>query len=67
MKNRYEEQLEQWISEYRLVYKETSDSTEIHNILMDLFKTRCDGKRVALWGAGRKNTEKSHAAVILKK
>lgn len=67
MKNRYEEQLEQWISEYGLEYKETSDSTEIHNILMDLFKTRCDGKRVALWGAGRKNTENSHAAVILKK
>ena len=67
MKNRYEEQLEQLINEYGLAYKEACDSTEIHNILMDLFKTRCDGKRVALWGAGRKNTENSHAAVILKK
>ncbi len=65
--NRYEKQLEQWINEYGLAYNGASDSTEIHNILMDLFKTRCDGKRVALWGAGRKNTENSHAAVILKK
>lgn len=67
MKNRYEEQLEQWITEYGLEYQEACDSTQIHNLLMDLFKTRCDGKRVALWGAGRKNTENSHAAVILKK
>lgn len=66
-KNKYELQLDNWLEEYGLTYKEQSDSTEIHNILMDLFKTRCDGKRVALWGAGRKNTENSHAAIILKK
>lgn len=65
--NKYELQLEKWLKEYGLTYKEQSDSTEIHNILMDLFKTRCDGKRVALWGAGRKNTDNSHAAIILKK
>lgn len=65
--NRFEIQLQSLINEYGLNYKCPSDSTEIHNIIMDIFKTRCDGKRVALWGAGRKNTENSHAAIILKK
>lgn len=67
MKNRYEEKLDAYLKEYYLEYEEKSDSVEIHNILMELFKTRCEGKRVALWGAGRKNTENSHAAIILKK
>lgn len=67
MKNRYEQQLEAWLEEFNLRYEEKFDSAEIHNIIMELFKSRCDGKRVALWGAGRKNTENSHAAVILKK
>lgn len=67
MKNKYEMQLQSWIKEYGLEYVEQCDSVKIHNLIMDLFKTRCDGKRVALWGAGRKNTENSHAAVILKK
>lgn len=66
-KNKYEKELERLLKEYDLFYEETSDSTTIHNILMDLFKSHCDGKRVALWGAGRKNAENSHAAIILKK
>lgn len=67
MTNRFEKELSNLINEYGLYYKCPSDSTEIHNIIMDLFKSKCEGKRVALWGAGRKNTENSHAAVILKK
>lgn len=67
MKNIYEIKLENLIKEYDLLYMENNDSTEIHNIIMELFKTRCHGKKVALWGAGRKNTETSHAAIIIKK
>lgn len=67
LKNKYELRLDEMIKNAGLSYREPSDSTEIHNILMDMFKTRCDGKRVALWGAGRKNTDNSHAAIILKK
>lgn len=67
MKNIYEIQLEELINECGLKFEMKSDSTEIHNILMDIFKTRCDGKKVALWGAGRKNEDNSHAAMILKK
>lgn len=67
MENQYELQLRTLIDEYDLNYSESFDSVIIHNILMDLFKTQCEGKRVALWGAGRKNTENSHAAIILKK
>lgn len=67
MLNRFEKELNDLINEYGLCYKCPSDSAEIHNIIMDLFKIRCEGKRVALWGAGRKNSENSHAAIILKK
>lgn len=65
--NRYERKLEELIKNYHFDIELPGDSMVIHNILMDLFKTRCEGKKVALWGAGRKNTENSHAAVILKK
>ncbi len=67
MKNAYEIRLEQLLREYNLEYRETSDSMHIHRLVMEMFETRCKGKKVALWGAGRKNTENSHAAIIIKK
>lgn len=65
--NKYDEQLNDLIEKYQFKVELPGDSMVIHNTLMELFKTRCEGKKVALWGAGRKNTENSHAAVILKK
>lgn len=65
--NKYEIQLNNLIDLYGLEYTEMCDSNLVHNTLMELFKTRCEGKKVALWGAGRKNAENSHAAIILKK
>lgn len=65
--NPYDIKLNNIISKYNMIQKVASDSTVIHNILMELFKSRCSGKRTALWGAGRNNTENSHAAVIINK
>lgn len=45
----------------------SSDSVKIHNVLMDIFKTKCGDRKTALWGAGRNNSENSHAFVIIKK
>jgi|BioPla2DNA2_1021312.scaffolds.fasta_scaffold01412_12 hypothetical protein len=65
--NPYDLRLNQIIEKYDIKQQVASDSTLIHNILMELFKTRCANKRTALWGAGRNNSENSHASVIINK
>lgn len=65
--NIYDRKLENILAEYNINKSFNNNADKIHNVLMDLFKSKCEGKRTALWGAGRKNEENSHAAVILKK
>ncbi|MDF2944223.1 MAG: hypothetical protein K0S01_3081 [Herbinix sp.] len=65
--NRYDRRLKQIIEKYHMMQRPAGDSTMIHNILMELFKTRCSNKKTALWGAGRNNSENSHASVIVNK
>lgn len=67
MSNIYDQRLLGIMDKYGLEKQITSDSVTIHNILMDVFKTRCENKKTALWGAGRNNSENSHASVIIKK
>lgn len=67
MNNVYENRLEEIIQKYQIKGSNVIDGVVIHNIIMDLFKSRCEGKRTALWGAGRSNSENSHAAVIINK
>jgi hypothetical protein len=65
--NKYDIQLKAIIDKYQMTQKVAGDSTVIHNIIMELFKSRCSSKRTAIWGAGRSNSENSHAAVIINK
>ncbi len=65
--NKYDVQLNHIIDKYHMRQKVFADSLQIHNIIMELFKTRCANKKTALWGAGRNNSENSHAAVIINK
>ena len=65
--NKYDDRLNQIIEKYHMKQKMASDSLLIHNIIMELFKSRCANKKTALWGAGRNNSENSHAAVIINK
>jgi hypothetical protein len=67
MTNRYYLRMQDIVTRYGFDQQVISDSITIHNILMDIFKTRCQDKKTALWGAGRNNSENSHASVIIKK
>lgn len=66
-KNEYQKRLEDILNRYGFGASIGTDGNTIHNILMYLFKTQCTNKKTALWGAGRNNTENSHANVIIKK
>lgn len=67
MQNLYDKRLLDILDAYGLNIQLGSDSVKIHNVLMDLFKTKCGDRKTALWGAGRNNSENSHAFVIIKK
>ncbi len=67
MGNGYDERLEDILTQYQMKRDGVVDGSHIHNTVVDLFLTRCSGKRVALWGAGASNTTNSHASVIINK
>jgi hypothetical protein len=67
MENFYNQKLLNIMKKYDFEQQSLSDSSTIHNILMDLFKAKCGNKKTALWGAGRNNSENSHASIIIKK
>lgn len=67
MSTGYDKQLEEIIVKYGYKADTLADSKIIHNIIKEVFFTRCPHKKIAIWGVGKSNTVNSHAAVILTK
>ncbi len=61
----YENRLNEIIERYGCVAPELADSTLINNIIMNVFNMRCAGRKVAIWGVGKKNAVNGHCAVII--
>lgn len=66
-KNSYNSRLDEIIKKYGYVAEGITDSTQVHAAVTDIFTEKCTGKKVAIWGVGKKNTVNSHAAVIINK
>ncbi len=66
-KKGYDSRLEDIIRGYGYVAGGITDSTQVHAAVIDIFTEKCTGKKVAIWGVGKKNTVNSHAAVIINK
>ena len=64
--NYYDKKLESIIEKYDMASNDIIDSIYIKGCISKLFQEKCLNKKVALWGAGRNNTIKSHASEILK-
>lgn len=65
--NIYETRYNQILEENNLIRDDFIDSTQIHNIILELLQKRCLKKKIALWGAGYNNSLTSHASVLLTK
>ncbi len=63
----YDSRLNEIIRKYGYVAEGITDSTQVHAAVTDIFTEKCTGKKVAIWGVGKKNTVNSHAAVIINK
>jgi hypothetical protein len=63
----YDKRLEGIIKKYGYEAEGITDSTRIHDAVIGIFTEKCTGKKVAIWGVGKKNTVNSHAAVIIHK
>lgn len=66
-RNSYDKRLEDILIKYGYVAEGIINSTQIHDSIIDIFTEKCTGKKVAIWGVGKKNTVNSHAAVIINK
>lgn len=67
MNSGYDNLLEEIIIKYGYKAEALVDSKRIHNMIKEMFFTRCPNKKIAIWGVGKSNTVNSHAAVILTK
>lgn len=67
MSAKYNDLLEKIIDKYGYKPEALADSKQIHNMIKEMFFTRCPKKKIAIWGVGKNNTVNSHAAVILTK
>lgn len=65
--NIYETRYNQILKENNLIRDDFVDSTQIHNIILELLQKRCLKKKIALWGAGYNNSLTSHASILLTK
>lgn len=65
MKHIYEERLHDIIHRYDCVAPDLVDGKLINSIVLDVFNRRCGGKKVAIWGVGKKNAVNGHCAVII--
>lgn len=65
MEHRYEKRLEEIIERYGCVAPALADGKLINSIVLDVFNRRCGGKKVAIWGVGKKNAVNGHCAVII--
>ena len=65
MEHRYEKRLERIINKYGCAAPALADGKLINSIVLDVFNRRCGGKKVAIWGVGKKNAVNGHCAVII--
>lgn len=64
--NKFDCELDTILKKYDLHKKSISNVNRmIKAILTDLFKSRCTGKKIALWGVGQSIGQRNHASVIL--
>lgn len=64
----YESKFKEITTKYGMEEANTkSDSSLINSIIIKLLQERCYGKTTALWGAGKNNSQNSHASVIVNK
>ena len=52
----YDSRLNEIIRKYGYVAEGITDSTQVHAAVTDIFTEKCTGKKVAIWGVGKKNT-----------
>lgn len=67
MENYYDKKLDDIIKKYEFVAPDIADSTLINSIVLNAITKRCAGKKVAIWGVGKKNAVNGHCAVIIKR
>ena len=65
MEYKFEKRLNGIIEKYGCQAPELVDGTLINSIVLDVFRRRCSGKKVAIWGVGKKNAVNGHCAVII--
>lgn len=65
MEHLYENRLNEIIERYGCLAPDLADSKLVNSIVLDVFRKRCSGKQVAIWGVGKKNAVNSHCAVII--
>ena len=67
MENYYDKKLDDIIKKYEFVAPDIADSTLINSIVLNAITKRGAGKKVAIWGVGKKNAVNGHCAVIIKR
>lgn len=67
MEHIYEKKLNEIIERYNFRAPDLADSKLVNSIVLDVFRKRCNGKKVAIWGVGKKNAVNGHCAVIIKR
>lgn len=67
MGNYYDNKLNEIIIKYGFVAPDIADSTLINSVVVNAITKRCAGKKVAIWGVGKKNAVNGHCAVIIKR
>ena len=67
MTNKYDRKINDIINKYNMDVTDSVDASEIESIIIKVFIERCAGKKIAIWGVGKKNAVSSHCAVILDK
>lgn len=67
MTNKYDRKINDIIYKYDMKVTNNIDASEIESIIIKVFTERCAGKKIAIWGVGKKNAVSGHCAVILDK
>lgn len=65
MEHNFEKRLNEIIGRYGCQAPDITDGKLINSIVLDVFRKRCSGKNVAIWGVGKKNAVNGHCAVII--
>ena len=63
----FEQRFQEIVCRYGFEAEDLVDSKLINSMIVDLFSRRCGGKKIAIWGVGKKNAVNGHCAVIISK